>query len=263
MRIGEGAVIRVNVPVKVLNADQAPGVKRGGTVNIVTHSIPVMVKPEAIPEAIEVDICRARDQLFQASQRHQAAGRREGGVAHRSDAGHHRAAVGLRRRNAGRQGGCCRGCCRRCRRCGSRRGAGCGRWLRPRVRRLARLLPRVRAGCGWRCSCRGRCCAAAEEVRRRAGGEPCCFSSGLGIPARSYAGNRHNIGFVIVEAIAKRHGIGPWRRRFQGVTAEGAIGGERVLLLLPGTFMNESGRAVAEAMNFYKVPLGRFRRVPR
>ena len=76
---------------------------------------------------------------------------------------------------------------------------------------------------------------------------------GLGNPGASYAGHRHNVGFVIVQAIAKRHGLGPWRRRFQGVTAEGAIGGERVLLLLPGTFMNEFGRAVAEAMNFYKV----------
>src|SRR5687767_11072962 len=78
---------------------------------------------------------------------------------------------------------------------------------------------------------------------------------GLGNPGARYVGNRHNIGFVIVEAIAKRHGIGPWRRRFQGVAAEGAIGGERVQLLLPGTFMNESGRAVAEAMNFYKLAL--------
>ncbi len=78
---------------------------------------------------------------------------------------------------------------------------------------------------------------------------------GLGNPGASYVGNRHNVGFVIVQAIAKRHGLGPWRRRFQGVTAEGSIGNERVLLLLPGTFMNESGRAVAEAMNFYKAPL--------
>jgi peptidyl-tRNA hydrolase, PTH1 family len=78
---------------------------------------------------------------------------------------------------------------------------------------------------------------------------------GLGNPGAKYAGNRHNIGFAVVEAIAKRHGIGPWRRRFQGVAAEGAIGGERALLLLPGTFMNESGRAVAEAMHFFKVPL--------
>ena len=76
---------------------------------------------------------------------------------------------------------------------------------------------------------------------------------GLGNPGASYVGHRHNVGFVMVETIAKRHGIGPWRRRFQGVVAEGPIGGERVQLLLPGTFMNESGRAVGEAMNFYKL----------
>ena len=79
---------------------------------------------------------------------------------------------------------------------------------------------------------------------------------GLGNPGSRYAGNRHNIGFMVVDAIAKRHGIGPWRRRFQGVSAEGALGGERVLLLLPGTYMNESGRAVAEAAHFYKVGVG-------
>ena len=70
---------------------------------------------------------------------------------------------------------------------------------------------------------------------------------GLGNPGSSYVGNRHNIGFMVVEAIVKRHNLGPWRRRFQGVTAEGPLGSERVLLLLPGTYMNESGRAVAEA----------------
>src|SRR6516225_4310512 len=78
---------------------------------------------------------------------------------------------------------------------------------------------------------------------------------GLGNPGSRYAGNRHNIGFMAVQAIAKRHGIGPWRRRFQGVTAEGVLGGARVLLLLPGTYMNESGRAVAEAAHFYKIGL--------
>ena len=78
---------------------------------------------------------------------------------------------------------------------------------------------------------------------------------GLGNPGASYVGNRHNIGFVVVEAIAKRHGLGPWRRRFQGVTTEGAIGAQRALLLLPGTYMNESGRAVAQAMQFYKLEL--------
>ena len=78
---------------------------------------------------------------------------------------------------------------------------------------------------------------------------------GLGNPGSRYAGNRHNIGFMVVDAIAKRHGIGPWRRRFQGVSAEGPLGGERALLLLPGTYMNESGRAVAEAAHFYKLGL--------
>jgi peptidyl-tRNA hydrolase, PTH1 family len=79
---------------------------------------------------------------------------------------------------------------------------------------------------------------------------------GLGNPGTRYAGNRHNIGFMAVDAIARRHGIGPWRRRFQGVACEGPIGSERVLLLLPGTYMNESGHAVAEAARFYKLPLG-------
>ena len=76
---------------------------------------------------------------------------------------------------------------------------------------------------------------------------------GLGNPGARYIGNRHNIGLMAVQAIAKRHGIGPWRRRFQGVACEGPIGGERALLLLPGTFMNESGRAVGEAAQFYKL----------
>src|SRR6266699_1786614 len=77
---------------------------------------------------------------------------------------------------------------------------------------------------------------------------------GLGNPGAGYSGHRHNVGFMAVQAIAARHGIGPWRRRFQGVAAEGTIGPDRVLLLEPGTYMNESGRAVAEAVRFYKIP---------
>jgi peptidyl-tRNA hydrolase, PTH1 family len=79
---------------------------------------------------------------------------------------------------------------------------------------------------------------------------------GLGNPGERYVANRHNIGFMAVQAIAKRHEIAPWRRKFQGVAVEGAIGSEKVLLLLPGTFMNESGRAVAEAAHFYKLGAG-------
>lgn len=78
---------------------------------------------------------------------------------------------------------------------------------------------------------------------------------GLGNPGTRHAANRHNIGFMTIDAIAKRHGIGPWRRRFQALTAEGLLGGERVMLLKPETYMNDSGLAVGEAVNFYKVPL--------
>ena len=79
---------------------------------------------------------------------------------------------------------------------------------------------------------------------------------GLGNPGPQYAGNRHNIGFMAVQAIARRHDIKPWRRKFQGVAVEGAIAGGRVLFLLPGTYMNESGQAVAEAAHFYKLEAG-------
>jgi PTH1 family peptidyl-tRNA hydrolase len=76
---------------------------------------------------------------------------------------------------------------------------------------------------------------------------------GLGNPGARYAGNRHNIGFMAAEAIARRHGFGPWRKRFHGIASEGNIGAQKAILLLPGTFMNESGQAVAEAAGFYKL----------
>src|ERR1700752_3518763 len=76
---------------------------------------------------------------------------------------------------------------------------------------------------------------------------------GLGNPGAKYARNRHNIGFMAVDEIARRHGFAPWRRRFQGETAEGALERERVILLKPMTYMNDSGRAVQEAANFFKL----------
>jgi len=76
---------------------------------------------------------------------------------------------------------------------------------------------------------------------------------GLGNPGAKYAHNRHNIGFTVVEEIARRQGFAPWRRRFQGETAEGTLDRERVVLLKPLTYMNESGRAVQEAANFFKL----------
>jgi PTH1 family peptidyl-tRNA hydrolase len=76
---------------------------------------------------------------------------------------------------------------------------------------------------------------------------------GLGNPGAKYAANRHNIGFMAIDEIARRHGFAPWRRRFQGETAEGTLDRERVILLRPLTFMNDSGRAVQEAANFFKL----------
>jgi PTH1 family peptidyl-tRNA hydrolase len=78
---------------------------------------------------------------------------------------------------------------------------------------------------------------------------------GLGNPGAKYAGNRHNIGFMAVDEIARVHRAGPWRRRFQGDATEAVIGGERAILLKPETYMNESGRAVGEAMRFFKIAL--------
>jgi len=79
---------------------------------------------------------------------------------------------------------------------------------------------------------------------------------GLGNPGAKFAGHRHNIGFAVVDEIARRHGFAPWRRRFQGETAEGTLDRERVVLLRPATFMNESGRAVQEAASFFKLSAG-------
>ncbi|GMG83432.1 aminoacyl-tRNA hydrolase [Paralimibaculum aggregatum] len=75
---------------------------------------------------------------------------------------------------------------------------------------------------------------------------------GLGNPGAKYARNRHNIGFMALDAIADAHGFGPWRAKFQAEIAEGRLGTERVMLLKPQTFMNLSGQAVGEAMRYVK-----------
>lgn len=79
---------------------------------------------------------------------------------------------------------------------------------------------------------------------------------GLGNPGREHAGNRHNIGAMAVDEIARRHGFSPFRSKFQGLVADGTIDGERVLLLKPETFMNRSGDSVAAAAKFYKLDAG-------
>ncbi len=77
---------------------------------------------------------------------------------------------------------------------------------------------------------------------------------GLGNPGPEYAGHRHNVGFMAVKRIAARHGFGPTRARFRGLVSEGRLGDSKVMALLPTTYMNRSGDAVAEAAQFYKLP---------
>jgi peptidyl-tRNA hydrolase, PTH1 family len=82
--------------------------------------------------------------------------------------------------------------------------------------------------------------------------------AGLGNPGAKYAGHRHNIGFRVAERIAARYAFGPWRSRFHAEASEGSVtlpdgAKEKVLLLKPQTFMNESGRSIGEAMKFHKL----------
>ena len=82
---------------------------------------------------------------------------------------------------------------------------------------------------------------------------------GLGNPGAEYAGHRHNVGFMAVDEIVRRHGFGPWRKRFQARVAEGTVslpagGTEKVLAIEPQTYMNLSGQSVGDAAGFYKIP---------
>ncbi|WP_404925223.1 aminoacyl-tRNA hydrolase [Mesorhizobium sp. ORM16] len=80
--------------------------------------------------------------------------------------------------------------------------------------------------------------------------------AGLGNPGAKYAANRHNVGFMAVDAIARRHSFSPWSKKFQGLIAEGTLGGEKIILIKPQTFMNLSGQSVGEALRFYKLGPG-------
>jgi len=76
---------------------------------------------------------------------------------------------------------------------------------------------------------------------------------GLGNPGPTYVGNRHNIGFMAVDEIVRRHGFSPWRTKFQGEIAEVVVDGRKALVLKPMTYMNDSGRSVLAAATFYKI----------
>lgn len=88
------------------------------------------------------------------------------------------------------------------------------------------------------------------------GFEPVQIWVGLGNPGASYAMHRHNVGFMAVDSIAATHDFEPPRKSFHGWAQQGRIGGQRILLLKPATFMNDSGRAVRSAMDFFKKDVG-------
>ena len=77
--------------------------------------------------------------------------------------------------------------------------------------------------------------------------------AGLGNPGPQYAMHRHNVGFMACDVMAEMHGFGPVQKKYQGWIQEGRIGSEKILLIKPATFMNESGRAIGEAMRYYKL----------
>ncbi|UCI29627.1 aminoacyl-tRNA hydrolase [Mesorhizobium sp. B4-1-4] len=77
--------------------------------------------------------------------------------------------------------------------------------------------------------------------------------AGLGNPGAKYASNRHNVGFMAADAIARRHSFSPWSKKFQGLITEGTLGGQKIILIKPQTFMNLSGQSVGEALRFYKL----------
>ena len=77
--------------------------------------------------------------------------------------------------------------------------------------------------------------------------------AGLGNPGAQYAMHRHNVGFMAADVIAETFSFAPWKTRFQGLASEGRIGSDKVLLVKPATFMNESGRSIGEAMRFFKL----------
>ena len=76
---------------------------------------------------------------------------------------------------------------------------------------------------------------------------------GLGNPGKNYKQNRHNVGFQVLDAICEYHSFGPWRKKFQSLVSEGHFNSKKVILIKPETFMNNSGMAISEVMNFFKL----------
>ena len=134
----------------------------------------------------------------------------------------------------------------------------------PRLLRPARWRKGPGRQGGRRCQA-GRCQTGRRKENRRrrvrirrpaADIERMKLFVGLGNPGSEHARQRHNVGFMALEHVAERHGLGPWKKRFHGFVCEGSLAGRRVMLLKPQTYMNDSGRSVGEAQRYLKVAEG-------
>ena len=275
-RVGPGASIRVNVPVRFVNEALSPGLKRGGVLNIVRHEVEVMAPADKIPEFFEFNL----EGLEIGRSIHISAVKMPDGVRPTIQnrdftvatvAGHKieeeptpAAAVATAEGAAAVPG--CRGRRTGCRRGrsqgGRRRGQGASRG----GRRQAGC--RGEAGCSGKTRRRQEIVAAGRFAARRSrvgshGRLPMKLFVGLGNPGSAYARHRHNVGFMALDRIAERHGLGPWKKRFHGLVSDGPIGGRRVMLLKPQTYMNDSGQAVGEAQRYLKIAEEDIYRLPR
>ena len=218
MRLGEGATIRVSVPLARREGGSFAGreARRHRQHRHPRRSI-WNAAVDNIPQYIEADVST----LEIGHSLHLSDVKLPAGVksltARGRDAGHHRAAVRLRRRAEGCAAAAAAAAGARSRGWCGCSGCGCccsGGWLRKAARGRLPRPPRAAA------TRRSKLARGDARVMR--------LFVGLGNPGAKYARNRHNIGFMAVDEIARRHGFAPWRRRFQGETSEGTLDGERV-----------------------------------
>ena len=223
-RLVAGERIKVAVPVHFENDGISPGLKRGGMLNVVRHAVEVYCDADNIPDQFTADLAQLD---FNDNVRwHDLRGPRTRGAVIDRDFVVATVVAPTKVEEAAAARG--RDACRR------RTGQSAGESARQ-----ARADP---AGPGF------------VRWSSVTGKHVMLLWVGLGNPEPGMARNRHNIGFMALDVIAIRHGFSPWRRRFKGLTAEGSIGGEKILALKPLTYMNASGEAVQAAAAFYKLP---------
>ena len=226
-------IIQVEVAVHFTGEDKAPGIKKGGTLNVVRHAVELNVAANAIPDQLVADISELE---IGDNVKISNIELPEGATPTITDRDFTIATIAGRSSTASTDDEAAEGegkCSRGRRRSRRRRGL---------IRSLRAWLARFLTG-------------QSQPTPR--GETPVLILVGQGNPGAKYAGNRHNFGFMVIDRIAEDYGFGPWRSKFSGQAAEGFVeaGGTRIKLLLlkPETFYNETGRAASEAVRFYKL----------